>query len=115
MEQYLILLTVVKPDVGIWQLRRYETECEQLRILLNQTLTEVLKLPIGTSAYESIKELKTLLYAKSNSKKRGVPEDLYEVFGRLYIPTRNSEDAVWTLLLHLAAVTKLLKRIRALM
>ena len=115
MEQYLLLVTVIHPEVSVWQLHRYEEECVQARILLNQTLSEVLKKPEGENAKPEIKELKRLLYLKSQSKQRGVEEDLFEVLGRMWIPTGCSEDTVWCLLLQLAAVTKLLKRIRALM
>lgn len=115
MEQYLMLVTVVNPQVGSGQLCQYKEECEQLRILLHQTLSEVLKKEEGESTYSEIRLFKHLLYCKSKSKKRGIEEDLFEVFGRLRIPTQSSEDTVWTLLLHLAAVTKLLNKIDSLL
>lgn len=115
MEQYLLLMTVVHPNVGVWQLHQYQEECVQARILLNQTLSEVLKKEVGEPTKDEIKEFKKVLYLKSKSKRRGVEEDLFEILGRMWIPTNNSEDTVWSLLLELAAVTKLLHRIQSLM
>ena len=115
MEQYILLMTVVHPNVGIYQLHQYQDECIQARIILNQTLSEVLKKEVGEDTKAEIREFKKILYLKSKSKGRGVEEDLFECLGRMWIPTNSSEDTVWSLLLQLAAVTKLLKRIKTLM
>ena len=115
MEQYMILFTQPHPKVSVFQLRAYKDDCTEVQALLRQTLTEVLRHPVGEPIKDEIKSFKLLLLGKSRSRRRGVEEDLFEIIGRLWIPTTRSEDTVWCLVLQLAAVNKILRRINELL